>query len=932
MWKRYNIFISSTFKDMDFERDIIKQKVIPLLNAKLRDKQVELQAVDLRLGVNTEQMSEEESANKVLQVCARCIDEARPFFIGLVGARYGWIPPEERWQEFISQFTTDWQDALQETHDKSVTEIEIVYGALSQHSLDTQHTLFFMRDNDSYRGMSEERRLQFIDQHPAQQEKLDLLKRRIRNIISEKGGADDCVTDYHLRWDAANDEFMQEGNEFEQLITEQLYNQILKELDSDENIEWWRREKDWQESFLSRHLANACTDLPFYDYRAENTCYVGNPGDGRSTLLAYQWKLTQQETNDITLITTVGQTPYSRTMRAILTRWSMELAETIGEEKGDDKKFMDESFPFVLVCNEFYWLVDQAMQKGRKVSVFIDDVDAFNSTSPQDALMAWADRRINVVCTHGINVMYFAMSHPLLNTELLNPIKGETMRRLLKSVSQRFKLELPEKTCRLIMDKPRQTVYATIITRIMSMLDASSFQDIRQQEGSPIDALNQYITDVFRNIDSGNYEEDDEDTLESTTYFSQELILKNLGLDNEWWARRLGYLSHSPFGLRQKDLEALCGDDWDAVEWAQISYYLQEFIYEDAEHVWHSKTPYFGNDDDTPYEDLAEYTNTLPENDWLRQSMQLYYTLKTDSADYFNEAHMKMSASSAYILQQEGWIGDGNMADLCSKISKEDADWLTNGLRQMLFPDNEYHWAIDQKAIDMLDENLVKTQQVSKSDIKELLESIESIKQIYQEQNRYLAKQVLAPNGGEPPAAEKNIMAEFTKEACQMRSEGKLLDEVRYLMYSLISYVKYCKDNDPNHKYTSETEMENLTLQMINLYGAASTLYNEQEKNMTDEERECVDNVIGIATNCMHGCYSRLRQINAFNQLSGLLAPYLDSLYRDDTFYFDIATMGWLSEELAKCMLQSPFNNNRLQSTNGKEGFLSKLARRWKKN
>ena len=28
-WRRYNIFISSTFKDMDYERDVIKFKVIP---------------------------------------------------------------------------------------------------------------------------------------------------------------------------------------------------------------------------------------------------------------------------------------------------------------------------------------------------------------------------------------------------------------------------------------------------------------------------------------------------------------------------------------------------------------------------------------------------------------------------------------------------------------------------------------------------------------------------------------------------------------------------------------------------------------------------------------------------------------------------------------------------------------------------------------
>ena len=87
-WKRFNIFISSTFKDMDFERDIIKFRVIPALNIKYRPRHVALQAIDLRLGVNTAKMSEEESARKVLTVCADNIDSARPFFIGLIGGNH----------------------------------------------------------------------------------------------------------------------------------------------------------------------------------------------------------------------------------------------------------------------------------------------------------------------------------------------------------------------------------------------------------------------------------------------------------------------------------------------------------------------------------------------------------------------------------------------------------------------------------------------------------------------------------------------------------------------------------------------------------------------------------------------------------------------------------------------------------------------------
>ena len=55
-WRRYNIFLSSTFKDMDFERDVIKFRVIPALNRRFRDRRVELQAIlvsDIQLSTAT---------------------------------------------------------------------------------------------------------------------------------------------------------------------------------------------------------------------------------------------------------------------------------------------------------------------------------------------------------------------------------------------------------------------------------------------------------------------------------------------------------------------------------------------------------------------------------------------------------------------------------------------------------------------------------------------------------------------------------------------------------------------------------------------------------------------------------------------------------------------------------------------------------------
>lgn len=88
-FRRYNIFISSTFKDMNFERDILKLRVIPRVNERLKEHNVEVYPLDLRLGINTTKLSQADASKKVLTECAMCIDESRPFFIGLIGGRYG---------------------------------------------------------------------------------------------------------------------------------------------------------------------------------------------------------------------------------------------------------------------------------------------------------------------------------------------------------------------------------------------------------------------------------------------------------------------------------------------------------------------------------------------------------------------------------------------------------------------------------------------------------------------------------------------------------------------------------------------------------------------------------------------------------------------------------------------------------------------------
>ena len=92
------VFVSSTFKDMQYERDAIREITAPILNDEARKHGDEFDFCDLRWGIDTSgtdtTKSEkiEESNLKVLNVCLDEIDRCKPPMIVILGYRYGWMP------------------------------------------------------------------------------------------------------------------------------------------------------------------------------------------------------------------------------------------------------------------------------------------------------------------------------------------------------------------------------------------------------------------------------------------------------------------------------------------------------------------------------------------------------------------------------------------------------------------------------------------------------------------------------------------------------------------------------------------------------------------------------------------------------------------------------------------------------------------------
>ncbi|MEI7902822.1 MAG: tetratricopeptide repeat protein, partial [bacterium] len=166
--RRVRVFVSSTFRDMMEERDTLMTHAWPELRLFCRERQVELIEVDLRWGVTEEQSTRRET----LKFCLDEIRACRPFFVGLLGERYGWVPGDDA----VTDDLREEQPWLENLRGRSVTELEILHGVLNNPEM-AGHSFFYFRDpaHATARGPD------FLPENPETAEKQSALKARIRS-------------------------------------------------------------------------------------------------------------------------------------------------------------------------------------------------------------------------------------------------------------------------------------------------------------------------------------------------------------------------------------------------------------------------------------------------------------------------------------------------------------------------------------------------------------------------------------------------------------------------------------------------------------------------------------------------------------------------------------------------------------------------------
>jgi tetratricopeptide (TPR) repeat protein len=350
-WQTVRVFISSTFRDMQAERDYLVRFVFPRLREQLLQRRIHLVDVDLRWGVTGEQDASE--------VCREVITECRPRFLCMLGGRYGTIP---------------------EGRELSITADEVYFGVLDAERKNL-YALFYFRHGTVTEKMDEAS--PGFAREPRYGEKAVKLARLKRGI---RGGWRRPFL-YRPRWDV-NEQRLFDLKAFGDRVERDILATIEDELGTQPppHLDEFAEENAAMEAFVEERsdrfvlgsrgkileelLAHAnATDSNGY------LCLTGAPGSGKSALLAYLYEVLISRPQPPWVISHfIGASPGSMDVCYALRRLCHELKAgcpgILADIPDDPKK----------LPSAFQQLLREACAK-KRVVILLDAVNQFEPSS-----------------------------------------------------------------------------------------------------------------------------------------------------------------------------------------------------------------------------------------------------------------------------------------------------------------------------------------------------------------------------------------------------------------------------------------------------------------------------------------------------------------------------------------------------------------------
>lgn len=574
------IFVSSTFKDMHFERDAIQEIVLPALRAEAMKYGESVSFCDLRWGINTGDLDSEQGSRKVLDVCLDEIDRCKPPMVVILGDRYGWIPSEELTTSAADRKNLDKvqlkRDMELEDLQISVTALEIAYGALSTPEKRSQ-ALFYFRHIES------ECPDDYAVEDSEHKKKLDHLKAKIEALT---GGR---IKHYYVRWDG---EKLDGVIPFAEMLAEDISKILLPEWKQKELLTPFERERLTHWSFITEknEMFSARSTLvqKYYDDLTQNGKHFlaikAPSGSGKSMLFSnlalklrdsgydvvpFMSGLTSESNDSIDIL---RNTIYFIEELLGFSHESIDLGfngivcstASNGEEQKEKKNGIDK------LHERLFELCVECEQADRRVVIMVDAVDQLASDDNRDNLIFIPERL-------STNVKFVMTCLPELelvgrNAVTLKPMDDAEQREVIKGILKSHNREIEEKVVRKMikLKASRNPLFLSLLIQRLLMMNRDDFLAIKKA-GDDMKAISKHQLAVIATCP------------DSLQKMSAALLTEAGKRINEELVRKAAeYLAVSRHGLRQEDLAALLGDKWNTLDFAHFITYMDEnFIQRD---------------------------------------------------------------------------------------------------------------------------------------------------------------------------------------------------------------------------------------------------------------------------------------------------------------------------------------------------------------
>lgn len=652
-----SIFVSSTFRDMNHERDIIHSKVIPAVNSAAHEFGDSVTACDLRWGIDTSRMSEDESSLKVLNVCLNEIDRCRPYMIVILGYRYGWLPGSEKiGSAVMSKGSIEIEDA-----DISVTALEIEYGSLCSPE-NIGRTLFYFREID---GAFEKI---YSPEDIEHEQKLRKLKERIQKIPGSH------IRTYHVSFE---DGIMKGMEDFAAMVVEDVKALLSEEwkkiagMDANgiDQLKQWEYlgEKSFQ--FAVRYdLAEKCITEICDGHK--DIFLHGVSGCGKSTLVSFIGKTLKERGCNVVPVF-CGYTSLCSSGFDILQYMVRELENKLGTQEHFADRSKAEQYRLEDWENYFESLCRQYDIQGKSDLVFI--ADGVNQLTKDEAaekysfIPSQACGRIRFVIS---SINADNVPHILVKTEV-NPLLNDERLGVIRGIMKHKHRELHESVVDKILEKKNSSLplYLELVIQRLLMMNHDDFQSI-VSSGDGMEAINSYQRKII---------EECPDVIEKLSvrllYHASKTVGGRIAL------RIAELIAASRRGLRFSDIHGIMkmqNTDWNELDTASFIQYMGAmFIYRnDGRYDFSHAGIRRGILAQTfkPHKlhsIIAEWLFSLPKTDEIRMQEVLFHLSEADKKINFAQALSEialdkdidtsaMVKDTVALIQKDGgiWVSD----------------------------------------------------------------------------------------------------------------------------------------------------------------------------------------------------------------------------------------------------------------------------------